>query len=77
MLLASGNRSLVREAAEATSSFLYNDASGSKGATAAGAPCGYTEWRMSEILVRHDDYNHSEERADDVCCENTSATRQA
>jgi hypothetical protein len=32
---------------------------------------------MSEILVRHDDYLHSEERAADVCCENTSAIRQA
>ena len=26
---------------------------------------------MSEILVRHDDYLRSEERAADVCCENT------
>ena len=32
VLLASGNRSLVRAAAEATSSLFYNDASGSKGA---------------------------------------------
>jgi hypothetical protein len=30
--LASGNRSLFREAAEATMSLIYNDASGSKGA---------------------------------------------
>jgi hypothetical protein len=29
-------------------------------------PCRYTEWRMSEILGRHDDYLHSEERAADV-----------
>ena len=26
---------------------------------------------MSEILVRHDDYLRSEERAADVCCEKT------
>ena len=32
VLFASGNRSLVRAAAEATSSIFYNDASGSKGA---------------------------------------------
>ena len=32
VLFASGNRSLVRAAAEATSSLFYNDASGSKGA---------------------------------------------
>jgi hypothetical protein len=32
VLLASGNRSLVREAAEVTSLLFYNNASGSKGA---------------------------------------------